>query len=53
MWALVIAGASFITAIVISMGKISRRGNDIAAGHREELLARENEDKKSGNSQGS
>ncbi|WP_154718715.1 hypothetical protein [Planococcus salinarum] len=48
MWALIISGVTFIAAIVISLGKISERGNDIAAGHREELLARETADEESG-----
>lgn len=44
MWVLIISAVTFITAIVLSLGKISERGNDIAAGHREELLARTDED---------
>ncbi|WP_422123846.1 hypothetical protein DHX103_03280 [Planococcus sp. X10-3] len=41
MWALIISVFAFVAAIVISLGKISERGNDIAAAHREELLSRE------------
>ena len=43
MWALIISGLTFVAAIVISLGKISERGDEISASHREELLSRSTE----------
>lgn len=48
MWALIISGLTFIAAIVISLGKISERGNEITASHRDELLSRNTEEDKEG-----
>ncbi|WP_203332324.1 hypothetical protein [Planococcus beigongshangi] len=47
MWALIIAGFSFVAAIILSLGKVSERGNDMAAAHREELLSRKTEENES------
>lgn len=40
MWSLIVAVVTFITAIIVSLGKISTRAETITAGHREELLIR-------------
>lgn len=44
MWALFIAGVSFVAAVIISLGKVSDRGNEMAVSHREELLSRNTEE---------
>ena len=43
MWALITGGFIFVLAVVFSLGKASSKREEVAHGHRQELLARENE----------
>lgn len=43
MWALITGGFLFVLAVVFSLGKASSKREDVARGHRQELLARGNE----------
>lgn len=45
-WGILTTGAVFIAAIVVSLGKVSRIGDNIAAGHREELMSRKFDEEK-------
>lgn len=43
-WGLLATGFAFITTIIISLGRISNRAEEITSAHRQELLMR-NQDK--------
>lgn len=45
-WGILTTGAVFIAAIVVSLGKVSHFGENIAARHREELLSRNSDNEK-------